>query len=58
MKRIIETMEKELFDLAKTMCNQYCKYGEQFEKDQQDYDDENPTYIQHCSKCPMIQFYA
>ena len=57
-KTIIETVQEEMHELAKTMCDNYCKYGQQCYEDQKNYDDDNPTYIEHCSKCPMIQFYC
>ena len=52
-----EVMHEMLLKKAVIMCEKYCKYGEQYKKDQEKYDDENPTYFKHCTKCPMNEFY-
>lgn len=56
-KYLIKVVYDELQKKAKVMCEQYCKYGEQYKKDQAMYDDKNPTFLKHCTKCPMNEFY-
>lgn len=50
-------ISKELNSIAREMCDKYCKYGKQFKEDQEKYDDKNPTYFKHCTKCPMLDFH-
>lgn len=56
-KPIEETIHEQLLEKAKIMCEKYCKYYDQYLKDQEKYDADNPTYHKRCSKCPMIEFY-
>lgn len=58
MREIEDYMHGYFANMANTMCEQYCKYHEQYKKDQAEFDDKNPTYFNHCVYCPMIQFYT
>ena len=53
-----EIVAEEMQELAEVICEKYCKYGEQYKIDQEKYDDKNPTYLKHCLKCPLINYYT
>ena len=55
---INDVVHDYMYNLAETMCENYCKYNEQFHKDQKQYDDKNPTYLKICTKCPLIDYFA
>ena len=55
---LTDVVSDYMYDLAKTICKEYCKYGEQYKIDQEKYDDENPTYLNICTKCPLIDYYT
>lgn len=53
-----DRIHEELQTMANVMCEDYCKYNDQWKKDQEEFDGDNPTYLNHCMKCPMCQFYT
>lgn len=55
-KTIAQIVEEECNDVAKKICKEYCKYGDQYREDQRKYDDKNPTFFEHCMNCPIIDW--
>ena len=56
---LIERIAGEMEEIAITMCDKFCKYGEAVDKEAEigHTHEERPIFLETCCKCPMQQFY-